>query len=181
MSKALAGAREARALLDVATRESDPDRVGDELDAVADAMRTQPDVQRLLWKGAVATARKVEGVDAVARAFGLTPLVSKLLRMLAEHERLRLVPALAAAYRARLLERQNIVPAEIVTAVPLGADASERVARALSQVTGKRVLVSARVDASIIGGVIARVGGTVYDGSVTTQLARMRQKLVENV
>ena len=87
---------------------------------------------------------------------------------------------LAAAYRTRLLDRKNIVSAEITTAVPLTPETADRVGRALGQASGKQVLVSTRVDPAIIGGVVARVGSTVYDGSVTTQLARMRQKLVEN-
>ena len=174
-------AREARALLDVATRESDPDRVGAELDLIAEAMRTQPEVRAVLLHRGVAVARKIQAVQVIASRLGLTPLVSKLLAVFAERECLRVVPELADAYRARLLERRNIVPAEITTAVPLTAETTDRVGRALGQASGKQVLVSTRVDPGIIGGVVARVGSTVYDGSVTTQLARMRQKLVENV
>jgi F-type H+-transporting ATPase subunit delta len=106
--------------------------------------------------------------------------VSKLLVVFAERASLRLIPELAAAYRARLLERRNIVSADITTAMPLSADTAERVGRALGQASGKQVLMSTRVDPAIIGGAVARIGSTVYDGSVTTQLARMRQKLVEN-
>jgi F-type H+-transporting ATPase subunit delta len=181
MSKKAAGAREARALLEVAIRESDPDRVGAELDVIADAMRTQPDVQALLLSPGVAAARKVQALEVIASSLGLTPLVSKLLAVFAQRESLRLVPELAAAYRTRLLERRNIVLAEITTAMPLSAETADRVGRALGQASGKEVLVSTRVDATIIGGVVARIGSTVYDGSVTTQLARMRQKLVEKV
>jgi F-type H+-transporting ATPase subunit delta len=181
MSKKAAGAREARALLEVAIRESDPDRVGAELDVIAEAMRTQPDVQALLLSPGVAAARKVQALEVIASSLGLTPLVSKLLAVFAQRESLRLVPELAAAYRTRLLERRNIALAEITTAMPLSAETAERVARALGEASGKQVLVSSRVDATIIGGVVARIGSTVYDGSVTTQLARMRQKLVEKV
>ncbi len=181
MSRKAAGAREARALLDVATRESDPDRVGSELDAIADAMRTQPEVQALLLRPGLPIARRVQALQLIASSLGLTPLVSKLLTAFAELDSLRLVPDLAAAYRTRLLDRKNIVSAEITTAVPLTPETADRVGRALGQASGKQVLVSTRVDPAIIGGVVARVGSTVYDGSVTTQLARMRQKLVENV
>jgi F-type H+-transporting ATPase subunit delta len=174
-------AREARALLDVATRESDPDRVGAELDVIAEAMRTEPEVRAVLLHPGVAAARKQQAVQVIASRLGLTPLVSKLLAVFAERECLRLVPELADAYRARLLERGNIVRAEITTAVPLTPETADRVGRALGQASGKQVLVSTRVDPGIIGGVVARVGSTVYDGSVTTQLARLRQKLVENV
>ena len=181
MSRKATGAREARALLDVATRESDPDRVGAELDAIADAMRTQPEVQALLLRPGLPIARRVQALQLIASSLGLTPLVSKLLTAFAERDSLRLVPDLAAAYRTRLLDRKNIVSAEITTAVPLTPETADRVGRALGQASGKQVLVSTRVDPAIIGGVVARVGSTVYDGSVTTQLARMRQKLVENV
>jgi F-type H+-transporting ATPase subunit delta len=174
------GAREARALLEVASRESDPDRVGAELDVIAEAMRTQPEVQALLLTPGVTVARKVQALQVVASSLGLTPLVSKLLVVFAERASLRLIPELAAAYRTRLLERRNIVSADITTAIPLSAATAERVGRALGQASGKQVLVSTRVDPAIIGGAVARIGSTVYDGSVTTQLARMRQKLVEN-
>jgi F-type H+-transporting ATPase subunit delta len=180
MSRKTAGAREARALLEVASRESDPDRVGAELDVIAEAMRTQPEVQALLLTPGVTVARKVQALQVVASSLGLTPLVSKLLVVFAERASLRLVPDLAAAYRTRLLERRNIVSADITTAMPLSADTAERVGRALGQASGKQVLVSTRLDPAIIGGAVARIGSTVYDGSVTTQLARMRQKLVEN-
>jgi F-type H+-transporting ATPase subunit delta len=104
-----------------------------------------------------------------------------LLTTFAERDRLAIVPGLAKAYHARLLERRNIVAAEVTTAVPRPSDRSEAIAKRLGDLTGKQVRVSTRVDPSIIGGVVARVGSTVFDGSVTSQLARMRQKLVENV
>jgi F-type H+-transporting ATPase subunit delta len=181
MSRPATGAREARALLKVAVRESDPDRVGDELDIVAEAMRTQPDVETLLLHPGIAATRKVDAVKALAAHLGFTPLVSRLLAVLAERDRVRIVPELAAAYRARLYERKNTVAAEITTAVPIEAATVDRVGRALADASGKQVIVSARVDPSIVGGVVARVGSTVYDGSVTTQLALMRRKLVESV
>jgi F-type H+-transporting ATPase subunit delta len=180
MNRKAAGAREARALLEVASRESDPDRVGAELDVIAEAMRTQPEVHGLLLNPGVTVARRVQAIQVVASSLGLTPLVSKLLVVFAERASLRVIPELAAAYRARLLERRNIVSAHITTAMPLSADTAERVGRALGQATGKQILMSSGVDPAIIGGAVARIGSTVYDGSVTTQLARMRQKLVEN-
>jgi F-type H+-transporting ATPase subunit delta len=180
MSRRATGAREGRALLDVAVRESDPDRVGAELDSLAEAMRAEPDVRSLLLHPGITVPRKVEAVRALAVRLGFTPVVSKLLTVLAERDWLRMVPELAAAYKARLYERKNMVAAEITTAVPLEAAAVDRVGRALAAASGKQVIVSARVDPSIVGGVVARVGSTVYDGSVTTQLALMRRKLVEN-
>ena len=181
MSRRTTAAREARALLDVATRTSDPDRVGAELDTLAEAMRTQPDVERLLLHAGITVPQKQDALNALSARLGFTPVVSRLLSVLAERDRLSVVPDLAAAYKARLYERKNTVAAEITTAVPLEAAIVDRLGHALAEASGKQVIVSARVDPSIVGGVVARVGSTVYDGSVTTQLALMRRKLVENV
>ena len=62
--------------------------------------------------------------------------------------------------------------------MPLSADRTENIEKRLSQVTGKTVTVSSRVDPSIIGGVVASLGGTVYDGSVTHQLEKIRARLI---
>ena len=173
--------RQARALVDVAMRQSDPERVANEFDWFVDVLRQQPDTARLLANAAIPQPKRADAVRTMAAAAGLTPIVTKLLVIFTEREWLPLLPELAAAYRVRLQERRNVVGAEITTAVPLPAEKAEAVGRRLGELSGKRVVVSTRVDPGIIGGVVARVGGTVYDGSVTGQLARMRQKLVENV
>ena len=173
-------AHHARALLDVAEAAGHADAVADELDVVAAAV-SAPDAARVLLNPVAPISVKVETVRAIGAQAGLTPTTAKLLVILAEHDALAKLAPLAVAYRARLLDRRNIVPAEVTTALPLPPDRIEALARRLGEVTGKQVLLSSAVDPSIIGGVVAKVGSTVYDGSITTQLARMRQKLVENV
>jgi F-type H+-transporting ATPase subunit delta len=173
-------ARHARALLDAADAAGHADAVAAELPAVAAAV-TAPDAARVLLNPVAPLPVKVAAAQAIGARAGLTPTTAKLLVILAEHDALGTLPALADAYRARLLVRRNIVPAEVTTAAPLPTDGADALARRLSDVTGRQVQLSAKVDPSIIGGVVARVGGTIYDGSITTQLARMRQALVENV
>jgi F-type H+-transporting ATPase subunit delta len=174
-------AHQARALLDVAEQAGQADTVGGEIEAVAAAVSGDPVAARVLLNPVVAPAVKLDAVRAIAVRGGLSAITAKLLVILAEHDELRTLPSLAVAYRARLLQRRNIIAAEVTTAAPLGDDRAGALARRLGEVTGKQVQMSTRVDPSIIGGVVTRVGSTVYDGSVTTQLARMRQKLVENV
>jgi F-type H+-transporting ATPase subunit delta len=173
--------RHARALLDVAERAGKADQVEAELSALTTAMTSAPEVARLLGSSMLPVGRRIELVRAVAARAGLSPSVAALLPVLVERHQLGTLPALAHAYRARLMERRNIVAADIATAVPLSADTTEAIAQRLGEVTGKQIRLQARIDASLIGGVVARVGSIVYDGSVTGQLARMRQKLVENV
>jgi F-type H+-transporting ATPase subunit delta len=173
--------RHARALLDVAERTGDPDRVDAEISALAGAMTGDAEVARVLGSSMLGPGRRMEALRGLAAAAGLSDDMTKLLLLLAERAQLDTLPALASAYHARLMERRNIVTAEVTTAVPLAPEAADALARRLGEVTGKEVRLSARIDASILGGVVARVGSVVYDGSVSGQLARMRQKLVENV
>jgi F-type H+-transporting ATPase subunit delta len=85
-----------------------------------------------------------------------------------------------AAYRDRLMDHQGVVRAEVVTAMPLPDDQARALQDRLAGVTGRTVTMSARVDPSLIGGLVARVGSTVYDGSIATQLERMRGRLIES-
>ena len=117
-------------------------------------------------------------VELVERA-RLSPILSKLLVLLAERDRLVLLPDLLSAYRERVLDHQQIVRAEVTTASPIGPDQAQAIERGLAKVTCRTVRLGVRTDPSLIGGVVARIGDTIYDGSVTTQLERMKKRLVE--
>jgi F-type H+-transporting ATPase subunit delta len=100
-----------------------------------------------------------------------------LLRLLADRDRLGLLAEVGHAFAERLLELRRVVPAEIVTAVPLGETRRAALAEALARATGRTVTITERVDPAIIGGVVARVGSLVFDGSITRQIERMREQL----
>ena len=113
----------------------------------------------------------------LARAGSLQPAVAKLLLMLAERDRLAIMSELVQAFDSRLMDHQNVVRAQIVTAVELSPDRVTALTDGLKGATGRNVQVETRVDATIIGGAVARIGSTVYDGSITRQLERMRETL----
>ena len=104
-------------------------------------------------------------------------MVAKLLGLLAERDRLVLLPELLAAYRDRLLDYRNVVRAEVTTTMPLGNDQIKAIETNLARASGRTVSLSTKVDPSIIGGVVTRIGSTIYDASVTRQLQRMKEKL----
>jgi len=68
----------------------------------------------------------------------------------------------------------------VTTTTPLAPERTQAIQRALNRVTGRAVRLTTRVDAAILGGMVARIGSTVYDGSVTRQLAKMKERLVES-
>lgn len=180
MSLRTSANRYAKALFDVALQEkADLAQIDRDLQAVAEMLKTSPDLALNLSRGSVTDAQRQSLMEAVAKAMALSTQVGKLIVMLGKNGNLELVPDLSDAYRERLLAHQNIVRAEVTSAAPLSPEKTKALADSLSKVTGKKVEITASVDPSLLGGVIARIGSTVYDGSVKTQLAQMRQELVK--
>ena len=182
MTNKTAATRYARALLDVVVHEKgNPERVEQEVAAFVDLLNRFPALAKALLNPAVPVPRKRAAVAELTTLAKTSLTVAKLLGLLAERDRLVLLPDLLAAYRDRLLEYRKVVRADITTAAPVPPDRVEAIQRKLAQLSGRTVVLNTRVDGSIIGGVVARIGSTVYDGSVTRQLQRMKERLVESV
>jgi F-type H+-transporting ATPase subunit delta len=180
MSLRTSATRYAKALLDVATRESDPVAIERDLAGIVEAVAGHAELRRVLTGPRTPQHVRVDVVNALAARANVQPPVAKLLAMLAERGRLELLPVMLEVYRERLRTQNNIVRATVTSAAPLSPDKVERVAASLSALTGKQVQLETAVDPSIIGGVVTRIGSTVYDGSIRTQLQKMRQQLVDN-
>jgi len=178
MTSKAAANRYARALFDVALAEkADLERIDQELTGVLALLEREPLLNKVLLNPAVPVPRKRAAMLELTARAKTTPIVAKLLALLAERDRLILLPELMASYRERLNDYRHVVRAEVTTAAPLAADKAEAIERRLALVTGRRVLVQTKVDPSIIGGIVARVGSIVYDASVTHQLERMKARL----
>jgi F-type H+-transporting ATPase subunit delta len=178
MSARSSATRYAKALLDVSATDGDADRVERDLAAFVATMDAHRDLQQVLTAPSVPASGKRGVVTAVATRLGLGPTTQKVLQLLAERDRLTLAGDLLAVYRERLLERRKIVRAAVRSAVPLSPESLAAITARLGAITGKNVAVDASVDASLVGGVVAKVGSTVYDGSVKTQLEKLRKQLV---
>ena|SRR5688500_14429095 len=179
MTSRAAARRYARALFDVSRAERlDVERVSGELSGAAALLTGNEALHRVLVNPAIPAARKRGVIEQLLALSPVTPVLAKLLLLLAERDRLGLVPELVEAYRARLMEHQQVVRAEVTTAAALPADRVTALQEGLARLTGREVQLDVRVDPSIVGGAIARVGSTVYDGSVTTQLEKIKEQLI---
>lgn len=178
MSNRISASRYAKALLEVARSESDPAAVQQHLGAVLATIRDNGELAAALSSRHVPDAARRNIILAVADKLGVAPPVRKLLALLAERRRLELLSDLASEYAAGLLEYQNVVQAEVQTAAPLAPEAVQALEASLARATGKQVAMRVTPDPSLLGGIVARVGSTVYDGSVRTQLKKMRDQLV---
>lgn len=179
MTSRTAAARYARALLDVATKEgADLDRIGRELGEFVTFLGQQPALERLLLNPAVPAPRKRAAMEQITGLSGFTTVVSKTLILLADRDRLGLLRDVVAVYSDALADRQNIVRAEVTSAEPLTPERVQAIEQRLAAVTGKRVAMKTSVSKDLIGGIVTRIGGTVYDASIATQLKKLRDRLV---
>jgi len=173
-----AAVRYARALFDVLSRErGDLTAVERELDQFVALFAAHPELQKVMVNPAVPAPRKRAAVTELANRARLQPVLAKLMALLAERDRLALLPDVLRSFRERVLDHQNVVRAELTTAMPLAPERVSQIQRGLSQVTGRTVMLESRVDPALVGGLIARVGSVVYDASITTQLRKMKDRL----
>jgi F-type H+-transporting ATPase subunit delta len=177
-----AATRYARALLDVSVKEqADLSQIEAQLTEFRDLITQHELLAKVLLNPAVPAPRKRALIAELVSRAGLQPVVGRMLVLLAERDRLVIVPDMIAAFRERLQELQHVVRAEVTTAMPLAAERAQQLEQSIAAATGRTVRLSTRVDPAIIGGLVARVGSTVYDGSVTNHLQRMKQRLEESV
>ena len=105
------------------------------------------------------------------------PLVWNLVRLLAAKGRLALLPQIAEQFQALLDEHRGIAHAQVMTAVPMSEEERQALARRLSELTGKQVSLEVQEDAEILGGLVARIGDRLIDGSTRSKLRALKRRL----
>lgn len=167
--------RYARAILEVASDEGRARELRGELEAAARALEASPELRRALLHPAIAADKK-RAVVAAVFAQG-SPLLLRVLDLLAVRRRLALLGGVAEAYTRALLQSENVEPAEVVTATPLAPADAERIRQALGAAIGKGIELKASVDPALLGGVLVTLAGRNYDGSVRGRLAALKRRL----
>ncbi len=171
--------RYARALFEVARGEGAAVEapLRGQLESFVRLLETNRQLQSTLANPALAPELRRRVLDAVGERARLAPLLSRLIRLLLEHEQLELLPALAEAYAEERNAAAGIVSATAVSAVPLDDAQKKALANALCDAVGRRVELKGEVDAGLLGGILVRVAGRTYDGSVRGRLAALRRRL----
>ena len=171
--------RYARAFLDVVTAAKLDTAVLDR--QFADFQATwdgSPELQAFFTNPAVAAVQKVAILDKLNAKLGLQKELRNLLAVLINNDRIAQVNEVAAAYRLELQQRLGVRQAEIVTARELSGEERSALVAEVGKLAGARIEPSFKLDASILGGTVVRIGSTVYDGSVRGRLDRLKEALV---
>ena len=169
--------RYAAALFAVADRDGILDSVASDLTLMHRFLTEVPRLRAIIMEPLVSDSRK----NAVAEeAFGdrVTATALNFLKLLIRKHREDLMEDCAREFRALLAERNNTADAEASVAAALTPEQEERLTQGLEAMTGKTIHLTTHVDASLVGGVLVRIGDTVLDGSVRGKLERLEQQLM---
>jgi F-type H+-transporting ATPase subunit delta len=173
-----AARRYARAIFQLAGEEDRRDATLGEIDLLAGLLAENDELAEVLYRPLYPLAERRAAFDAVAARLGLGVTVKRFVEFLLHQHRMRDFPLIVEELHRLADEAAGRVEAEIVSAAALAGPQLERVRRALADRTGREVRVTPRVDPTLIGGIVARVGNLVFDGSVRAQLEQLRTKLV---
>jgi F-type H+-transporting ATPase subunit delta len=168
--------RYAEAAFDVARNSGSLDDWEEQLAAIA-AILADPALNRAFTSPVVPRERKEEMI--LGPFPEMEAQVRNFLVLLVRQDRLNLLPDILTTFRARLNEHRGIQVVEVITAEPLEPADRDQVAARLAQHLGHQVVIETRVDPNIIGGLVARVGDKVLDGSVRGRLDRLRAALAQ--
>jgi len=180
MTLSAVATRYAHALADVVTGSSSPLRAEDalaQLRAFETALRSSAELHNALTTPAVPLGRKRAVIQRIGYVLELSQITRNFLYVLVDHRRITLLPEILHSFELVVDERLGFARAEVVTASELSDALRQALSGELERLTGKRIRARFAVDASLIGGAVARIGSTVYDGSVRGQLKSLEQRL----
>jgi F-type H+-transporting ATPase subunit delta len=170
--------RYARALLDVALEAGRADAVSEQLSAFAGALAKNNELEDVLVNPAYTREQRSGLIEALLKALGsVEPVLANTLRLLVERNRLVYLQDIARLYRDMADVQAGRVRGHVTSATPLPPDMLQQLSAALKTLTQRDVVLEPRVDPTVLGGVAAQVGSTLYDGTLRTQLEQMRRDL----
>ncbi len=181
MRKTTLAKRYAEALIEIGKEEERYERYGEELRKVAAAFGSAPALYKVLLNPMYRIETRKAIVEELAKELTLSAVVVKFLSLLVERRHTRLVEEIAKQYS----QMEDRLAGRIRVTVEVAKGVEEEMVRAVKEKiekeSGSRVILSIRQNPGLIGGLIIKIGNTIFDGSIKTQLERMKEKLLEGV
>lgn len=165
----------AQALFNIVKAEGQLDRVEDELFRFGKVLDANYDLKRTLSEGNIDRAQREKVLDDLLEQ-KVSPHTLSLLKFIMDQGRARQLPQILEQVSELAAAARESVVAEVRTAISLEPRQHEELAAALSKATGKKVTIKVLVDPSVIGGIVAKVGDTVIDGTVKRRLEQLKEQ-----
>ncbi len=171
--------RYARSLADVVMEMGIVDEVGRDLELYREIFLAVPDLLDTFHNPAIPMEAKAKILSELLARYPVSRTTENFLKVLVDHHRLRYFHEIFDLYTKTLDARRGIVTAQVASAAPLSETEQRELRESLAQATGRSVILDVQTDKELLGGLVVRIGSTVYDGSVLRQLEEMRRRLSE--
>lgn len=172
--------RYASALADVVTKSGETEVVKAELKTWVELINANGNLQKIFANPAIAHLSKEKILEDLLAKTKPSRTTANFLRVLLRNNRLVILSEINQTFLKVLEERSGIAAGQVISARPLSESEKSALQTALAKLTGKKIFLNYQINENIIGGVITRIGSTIYDNSVRTRLENLRQKLMEN-
>ncbi|MBI2816828.1 MAG: ATP synthase F1 subunit delta [Acidobacteria bacterium] len=154
-----------------------PETIATQLEQFHQLLGESNELRIVFSTPAVSTDKKKAILAKLAPGAGLDSITANFLSVVIDHDRMGLLGEIIEAFQTILHERMGTAIAEVTTARPLEESEQKELTAALSAKTGKSIRLNLLLDPNLIGGVVARIGSVIYDGSIRGYLSRLRTEL----
>ena len=177
MKQTILARRYAKAIFAVGQEQGKYEEYNDVLTGLAGLFESNPEVVDALTNPLYPLDVREKVMAGMIGSMGVDSVMSNFLNLLVEKKRAEILPEIAEEYKIMVDEEKNISHGSVISAIELSDELQQRVQATLEKLTGKKVELTTGVDPSIIGGIIAKVGDLVLDGSIKTQLAGLKDSI----
>jgi F-type H+-transporting ATPase subunit delta len=169
--------RYAKALMAIGLERGTSEQLSREVRSLAAAIKSSPELAITLTSPAFSRSVREQVLRAVLQRIGASPDVLSFTRLLLDRERVAQIPSISRELDRLSDERAGRIEAVVSSAAPLAPAQEQELLRRLEAMSGKKVQMKVALDPQLLGGVVVKLGDVVYDGSLRTQLQRMREEL----
>lgn len=170
--------RYANALADVAVKNGNSEDLKEELKSWEDMIFSSKDLSAAFANPSIGQESKVSVLETLIKRSNPLPTTANFLRVLLKNSRLTELPSINKRLHSVLEDRGGIITGIVISARDLSGDEKKGFEESVGQLTGKKVKLTFKIDKDLIGGAVTRVGSTVFDGSVKTQLLRLEERMI---
>ncbi len=168
----------ARALFEIADAQKSVASIRGDLEKLRELIAKSQDFERFLGSPVVSNEEQTAVIQKIAQRLGLSALVTNFMRLLADKHRLIALDTIIDLFEEEADNSEGIWRAEAYAPVKLSGIQLSRLRAALESMTGQKIVVKDYVDESLIGGLLIKVNGQVYDNTIKTQLDALRQQVL---
>jgi F-type H+-transporting ATPase subunit delta len=169
--------RYARALVEVVGPEGDYGRVSRDLGNFASAYKESSELREVLQSPVVTPEQKTKVIEAILARLDASSITTNFLRVLMRHYRINLLDEIRLSFQNLTDERLGILKMRVTSAAPLSGEQQEVLRERFGNLTKKTIEVEYEIDPTVLGGVLAQIKSTVYDGTIRGHLQRIREEM----